>query len=114
MLKKLKSVNPTARWWIKGDGTDVVKGLWQSVGGEWSGDVDLNDGKLQLQYAEYQATVTWIDKIGLDTTDLSHIKRDLEKALTIISSDIDFISTGTLILYHRIFACIKSYRTTYC
>ena len=44
MLEKLVSINPTARWWIKGDGTDVIKGLWQSVTGEWSGDVDLNDG----------------------------------------------------------------------
>ena len=95
MLKKLVSVNPTARWWIKGDGTDVVKGLWQSVVGEWSGDVDLNDGKLQHQYAEFQATLTWIDKIGLDTSDISLIRKDLEKALATISSDIDFISTST-------------------
>ena len=52
VLKKLVSINPTARWWIKGDGTDVVKGLWQSVSGEWASDVDLNDGKLQHLYGE--------------------------------------------------------------
>ena len=50
MLEKLVSVNPTARWWIKGDGTDVIKGLWQSVSGEWSGDVDFNDILLFLFY----------------------------------------------------------------
>ena len=91
MLKKLKSVNPTARWWIKGDGT----GLWQSLAGEWSGDVDLNNGKLQHQYAKYQATLTWIDRIGLHSSDLSRIRKNLEKALATISSDIDFISSGT-------------------
>ena len=37
---------PDVYWWLKGDGTDVVKGLWQSMSGEWAGDVDINDGKL--------------------------------------------------------------------
>jgi len=46
VLEELVSLNPNARWWIKGDGTDVIKGLWQSSTGEWSGDADLYDGKL--------------------------------------------------------------------
>jgi len=54
VLAKLNAVNPTAKWWVKGDGTDVVKGLWQSVSGEWGGDVDLNDGKLQQAYSDLQ------------------------------------------------------------
>ena len=33
MLKKLANVNPNSRWWIKGDDTDVIKGLWESVSG---------------------------------------------------------------------------------
>jgi len=94
VLEKLLLANPTARWWIKGDGTDFVKGLWQSVSGEWSGDVDLNDGKLQHLYTKFQVTLAWIDKMGLDTSDLSHTKKDLQNALAIISSDINFISTG--------------------
>ena len=53
MLEELVSLSPNARWWIKGDGTDVVKGLWQSANGEWSGDVDLNDGKLHQQFATF-------------------------------------------------------------
>ena len=48
-LDELVSLNPNAQWWIKGDGTDIVKGLCQSVSGQWSGDVDLDDGKLQHQ-----------------------------------------------------------------
>ena len=31
VLERLVAINPTVQWWIKGDGTDVVKGLWQSV-----------------------------------------------------------------------------------
>jgi len=40
VLEELASLNPKAQWWIKGDGIDVVKGLCQSVSGQWSGDVD--------------------------------------------------------------------------
>ena len=41
VLEKLAAIHPIAQLWIKGDGTDVVKSLWQSVSGEWGGDVDL-------------------------------------------------------------------------
>ena len=58
LLQKLASLNPGARWWIKGDGTDVVKDLWLSVSGEWLGDVDLNDRKLQHLYTSFQDTLT--------------------------------------------------------
>jgi len=51
VLEELASVNPATRWWIKEDGTDLVKGLWQSVSGEWGGDVD---GKPQHLYNEFQ------------------------------------------------------------
>ena len=37
----MKETNPDACWWIKGDGVDVVKGLFESTKGIWSGDVDL-------------------------------------------------------------------------
>ena len=49
---KLQS-HPTAWWWLKADGCDLVKGLKESVKLQWSGDVDLNDGQLQKQYEEY-------------------------------------------------------------
>ena len=54
MLQKLLAVNPNAKWWIKEDGTDVVKGLWELVSGQWSGDVDLNDGKFNKLYKSHQ------------------------------------------------------------
>ena len=97
VLQKLASVNPVARWWIKGDGTDVVKGLWQSVSGHW-GDVDLNDGKLQHLYKEFQDTLVWIKSIGLNNSSIDSTKTDLQKVLTKMSSDLQFISTGQYFL----------------
>jgi len=44
ILEKLAESNPGVYWWLRGDGTDVVK---QSATREWARDVDLNDGKLQ-------------------------------------------------------------------
>ena len=63
VLKKLATVNSNARLWIKGDGTDV-KGLWESVSGEWSGDTDLNDGKLNQLYKEFQDQLAWVKCIS--------------------------------------------------
>lgn len=47
------SINDTW-WWIKGDGCDVIKGIWESTKGEWSGDVDLNDNQLENIYSMFQ------------------------------------------------------------
>lgn len=58
--------NPGAWWWIKGDGVDVVKGLWESTLGEWSGDADLNDGKLAGMYASYKQRLSTASQLGLD------------------------------------------------
>ena len=73
--------------------------------GEWSGNVDLNDGKLQQLYTEFKATLGWIDKIGLDTSDISLIRKDLENALARISLEINFISNGMylILLYLRMY-----------
>jgi len=54
MLKRLVTQDPTVRWWIKRDGTGVVKGVWEFKSGEWAGNVDLNNGKLGAQYKQYQ------------------------------------------------------------
>ena len=40
-------------WWIKADGVDVMAGLGESVRKEWSGDVDLNDGKVNQIHDAY-------------------------------------------------------------
>ena len=46
---------PTANWWVKADGVDVVSSLEESVEGEWHGDVDLADGALQKLRDEYKS-----------------------------------------------------------
>lgn len=32
---------PSANWWIKADGVDVISSLEESMRLEWNGDVDL-------------------------------------------------------------------------
>jgi hypothetical protein len=41
-------------YWIKMDGTDIKPALQESVRGDWNGDVDLGDGKLQELREEYE------------------------------------------------------------
>lgn len=76
----------------------MVKGLWQSVSGEWAGDVDLNDGKLQQVYTDLQESMKWINSIGLNSSNVNCTKKDLQKALDTLSSDLSFISTGKYML----------------
>ena len=42
---------PDAAQWLEADGVDVVSGISKSVYLEWSGDVDFNDGEVQLMRA---------------------------------------------------------------
>ena len=75
VIEKVVTLNPDSWWWMKGDGVDVVNGLWEFVKGECAGDVDLNDGKLQLQKLQNQ--LHWVEGIDLrnsteSTTDFIH------------------------------------------
>jgi len=91
MLRKL---DRNCRWWIKGDGTDVVKGLWESVNGEWAGDVDLNDGKLREQFQQHKEKLEWAKNIDLQRQSIEHMKEDLVDAQDKVSAEIEFISEG--------------------
>ena len=44
---------------------DVVRGIGESVRGEWWGDVDLNDGSLDLLYQDYQKQLSNAARVGL-------------------------------------------------
>ena len=89
VIEKVATLNPDAWWWIKGDGVDVVKGLWESVKGEWAGDVDLNDGKLQLLYQKLQNQLQWVEGIGLDQRNSTEsIIKDLEAVMNDIAADL--------------------------
>ena len=54
ILKTAADSDRNTSWWIKGDGVDVVSGLGESIRGQWSGDVDLNDGSLNSLYCKYK------------------------------------------------------------
>ena len=95
MLEELVSLSPNARWWIKGDGTDVVKGLWQSSSGEWSGDVDLNDGKLQQQFTKFCQRKERINGIGMQES-VEAIRTELTSVVDAMKDDLQFISSGML------------------
>jgi hypothetical protein len=80
------------RWWIKADGVDVVKGLKESVKGEWSGDVDMNDGSLSKLFQEYQGRMEAAGKIGLgDGCVQQCMEADLIETLGSLDSDLIFI-----------------------
>ena len=63
----------------------MVKGVWESTKGEWSGDVDLNNG--QLEYKE--------EGIGLkERGSADSTRRDLQVALARLEVDLKFIHSG--------------------
>ena len=83
-------------WWIKGDGCDVIKGIWESTKGEWSGDVDLNDNQLENIYSMFQKQLQWAERIGLnERSNLDSISCDLNTVMKDTVSDLDFVYTGT-------------------
>jgi len=51
--------------WIKADGADLLSGLGESVKGEWSGDVGLNDGYTQQLYKSYRKQLDFLDGISV-------------------------------------------------
>ena len=93
-MAMLNKLNVNSQWWITGGGTDVLKGLWKSVSGEWAGDVDFNDGKLQQAYEQHQDRIKWLKSIGLQNQGIEHTKQDLMKAQDMISTEIGYVSTG--------------------
>ena len=95
MLHKAMESDHNTRWWIKGDGVDVVRGLCESVKGKWSGDVDLNDGKLCNLYQAYQERMQMVSGIGLkerSTTLL--IEEDLNLETAALKKDLEFVHSG--------------------
>lgn len=95
MLKQAFESDPTTTWWIKGDGVDVTKGLGVSTRGEWSGDVDLNDGVLNCLYQEYKDRLKLAAVIGLrEHGTQQSINFDLNKMMEQLSDDLIFIHKG--------------------
>ncbi|XP_077987455.1 uncharacterized protein LOC144442058 [Glandiceps talaboti] len=53
MLLKVKETNPEGRWWIKTDACNIKKEVTESMRREQSGDIDLEDGKVQNSHKLY-------------------------------------------------------------
>ncbi|CAH1242304.1 QRICH2 [Branchiostoma lanceolatum] len=53
----VRSANPKGRFWIKVDGTDIKPALQESKKGDWNGDPDLQDSKLEQLREEYDKRV---------------------------------------------------------
>jgi hypothetical protein len=90
-LKDAHLAHPTTAWWIKADGCDVVKGLFEShVEHRWAGDVDLNDGSLAKKHAAYIAIITLLDDILTGGTTMSNAQIILRN----VNDELKFISSG--------------------
>ena len=73
----------------------MIKGIWESTKGEWSGDVDLNDNQLENIYSMFQKQLQWAERIGLnERSNLDSISCDLNTVMKDTVSDLDFVYTG--------------------
>ena len=93
----MKETNPDAFWWIKGDGVDVVKGLFESTKGIWSGDVDLSDRALQQKIREICDRLSFVKGLGFSSRrSITVLKDDLKVLLENSKEDSKFILEGLL------------------
>lgn len=98
-LNEACKVHPNAKWWIKGDGCDVVSGLEESMQLEWHGDVDFGTGDLQSKYKSYRNRLRSIDILKNNI----HSENGKIKILGFLSKeeqrvivDLTFITSGML------------------
>ena len=62
---------------------------------EWSGDVDLGDGKLQDKYSKYAEYLKFVHCIGLNNrSSLDNIKKDLQKKTPNLLTEKKFLAKG--------------------
>lgn len=95
VLEEAAKTHPTEWWWLKADGCDVVEGLKESVEHEWSGDVDLNDGKLAELHSKYMARRKFIEGVCIGNRKV--LLSDLKKLKTNLKDDITFLCSSKLI-----------------
>ena len=79
----------------------MVAGVSESVRKEWSGDVDLNDGRIKQMHDTYLNRLRSTRGIGLGRRmAYSHLQQDLAQLEMDLTNDISFLSTGDL-TFHR-------------
>ena len=70
-----------------------------SVRGEWSGDIDLNDGKLHQMFLEYQGHLESIKEIGLsDSREVEPIVLDLTREKQKMEEELELLTSSMLIM----------------
>ena len=63
--------------------------------GVWTGDVDLNDGKLQALYREYTDRKNSILALGLpDPSDRPSVMSDLTREKKCLEEDLSFVTSS--------------------
>ena len=98
-MDEAKKVHPKAQWWLKADGCDLITCLGDSVNHEWTGDVDLNDGKVADQHANFLKRLAHIDGMCRDMTKIAEQKCTLDalkKEQNLLQEDISFLNQCTL------------------
>ncbi|XP_063431643.1 uncharacterized protein LOC134714335 [Mytilus trossulus] len=88
-VKSITESNLNGRFWLKLDGTDVKETLQHSVKDIWNGDVDLNDGQLEVLRTEYQSRLAWINSVHSTTEE--DLKTCLETGLVNLELDVKFL-----------------------
>ncbi len=86
---------PSANWWIKADGVDVISSLEESMRLEWNGDVDLGDGHTQALYAEYRRRLKSAEDIDQALGNIQSVAEFVPVLLEIqqgLCDDIEFIN----------------------
>ena len=95
VLDEAAHTHPNCWWWIKTDGCDLVSGLGESVRGEWSRDVDLNDGAVQKLYTDYRQQLDFVTSIGAEgKSDHASMKEDLQLLKQRTLQDVNFVTTS--------------------
>ena len=92
-LKHLKEAHPEGRFWLKADACDIKSVLQQSVRGEWNGDCDLGDGKLQSLRKEYEERVACLDVRNMGR-ERHVIEQRLRLASDSLAQDVAFLTEG--------------------
>lgn len=91
----MHKINPSGRWWIKADGTDIQVGLRESMRNEWSGDIDFGDGSVQRVHNDYIRDLKFIRGIGCSQRRAYHcVQIDLQKQLSNLLTDMTFLKEG--------------------
>ncbi len=99
VLDDAQQVHPTAQWWIKADGCDLIEALGESVANVWTGDEDFNDGRVEKQHSLYMERLEQISSLCRNVTDEQERQRTVDHLLQHrqqLERDIEFLLNSKL------------------